>query len=547
MVSPFGQQLQVSVSKSYGQGHEIVVFSDGKFGIFWSQSSSEDMLRGRVFDQSGKRVTAEENYLWPGDRPVSYLTDYTFSGNADGLGYLLTYSVNEYSYTNLTLYNKFQFPVKTYEYDDGLVDYNRQFDPKHAAIQLHDGSFVLAISRVQNPEDYENWLYEVVYQRFDKDLKPVGDQVQLYSDLPSRPTDIDLKPTSGDGFEVLLLDHEVRPFRPGPTEIVLETGAVVETWVQNGDIWASIDDHSAFRVNATTEGDQINPHIAALGGDRFVISWETRTQPPSSGYSFGLDLDAQIFRATEHTLPDNPLLHRPGLVDGSSPASEVLTGSNGRNTFYFDRGEITGDDRITNFQAHDVLVTNAPLWDSNPGGVIRYGDNDLLDLDGVDEPRDTVKIDNSDRLRLIGEAGDGVFVYARGEVRPFGAKESRLGDNVLTGDASDRKTDMFFLDLNLGLDLGRDAIANFGLKDILVTTSKLYDGNKDGIIQFGAGALLDYRVAKNDSLGQAAISDLEGKAVKALEFDGTVSANGVDYFVYSRVGSPDLNLEYLLG
>lgn len=98
---------------------------------------------------------------------------------------------------------------------------------------------------------------------------------------------------------------------------------------------------------------------------------------------------------------------------------------------------------------------------------------------------------------------------------------------------------MFFFDTALGLDFGDDRITNFGTEDLLVTTTALDDADGDGRIDFGGNRLLDFAEG-----GSARINN---GAVRSLEFDGSVTRDGVEYFVYSRVGSTDTNSDDLFG
>ena len=78
-----------------------------------------------------------------------------------------------------------------------------------------------------------------------------------------------------------------------------------------------------------------------------------------------------------------------------------------------------------------------------------------------------------------------------------------------------------------------DTINKYGSNDILVTTTKLFDSNNDGIVSFGKNKILDF----TGGTGSANIVDENGKAVRALEYDGVVEHDGVSYYVYSAVGS----------
>jgi hypothetical protein len=105
---------------------------------------------------------------------------------------------------------------------------------------------------------------------------------------------------------------------------------------------------------------------------------------------------------------------------------------------------------------------------------------------------------------------------------------------VLTGDVKDKAANTFFFDTALASDLGKDKVINFGSKDFIVMTSELArDGgmptiaSHDGTFSFYDG--LD--------LGTVAVTDLAGRTVTTLEFDGEQIAGGTHYYVYSLVGS----------
>lgn len=102
------------------------------------------------------------------------------------------------------------------------------------------------------------------------------------------------------------------------------------------------------------------------------------------------------------------------------------------------------------------------------------------------------------------------------------------GNDVLTGGEG---ADVFVFH-NATEATGRDRITDFGADDVLVTTARIFDSNEDGVIDFGRNRVLDLVGG-----GQVTISDSAGKAVRALEFDGSFVDGGVTYYVYSRVNS----------
>jgi VCBS repeat-containing protein len=241
---------------------------------------------------------------------------------------------------------------------------------------------------------------------------------------------------------------------------------------------------------------------------------------------------------------DCPTVDRAGTQDGSSSSDQVLTGPAYHNTFYFDNGGDVGDDRITNFAADDILVTDLALRDANGDGFIGFGGGGILNLSG--SSGGTVVVEGIRSLRFLGEACEDNWVYGAAYVRPDEAIEGFvLTDDALAGDAGDAATDVFFFDTALDLDLGADSIANFGSNDVLVTTTRIADSNNDGIIGFGADRMLDLPGGVGGpgdpglagDGGMVGLTDLAGVALKSLEYDGSVTQNGVTYYVYSAIGS----------
>jgi VCBS repeat-containing protein len=240
--------------------------------------------------------------------------------------------------------------------------------------------------------------------------------------------------------------------------------------------------------------------------------------------------------------PVNTLLTRAGTQDGSSAADQVLTGPAYQNSFFFDVAKSTGNDTIANFGNNDVIVVNKALYDGNRDGIISLSKSKL----NIDAPNgnDTVVIAGTSALRLLGTDENGMVVYADASVRPKGATESKLGDDRLTGDAGDKKKNVFFFDTALDIDLGDDRVDNFGARDIIVTTSKLVDGDNDGSISLTGGVLrlTGGTGGPGDSIlaGEGGTVDLHllgGASASALEFDGSVVRNGTTYYVYSLDGS----------
>lgn len=223
------------------------------------------------------------------------------------------------------------------------------------------------------------------------------------------------------------------------------------------------------------------------------------------------------------------------MHDGSAATNDVLTGTAGADTYYFNLDSRSGADKVSAFGHNDVLATNRKIFDSNNDGVIAFSSN-KLSIDGAGG-KDSVMLPGVKALRLLGSDDHGVYVYADASVRPKGALEGTLGDDSFKGDAGDRSKQVDFFDTALDLYLGKDKVANFGAKDLLVTTSALAL-DASGHVSAGAdGAFaLTGPVAGHD-LGHVAFTDMSGAAVAQLEFDGSTSHAGTTYYVYSAIGS----------
>lgn len=232
--------------------------------------------------------------------------------------------------------------------------------------------------------------------------------------------------------------------------------------------------------------------------------------------------------------PVTPPVGKPTIQDGSSSASQTLTGTSGNDMFFFDIAKNSGTDTIKNFSHEDVLATTAKLFDGNGDGIIKFAANSLsLDAPNSD---DYAVIEGVSALRLMGTDAAGRYIYADASVRPQGAEEGTLANDKLSGDSTEKTASQFFFDTALGRDLGHDTLSNFGNKDVLVTTVALPDDGT-GHVKLGAKGMLDLGSNASVDLGDVTIGGLKGASVSTLEFDGAVSHDGTTYYVYSLDGS----------
>lgn len=233
-----------------------------------------------------------------------------------------------------------------------------------------------------------------------------------------------------------------------------------------------------------------------------------------------------------------------GTVVDLNAGNDVIDGAMyaGPTTFYSSSAN-TGTDTIRNFGKNDILVVDQKLYDSNNDGIITFGSNRVLDTDGPQGGTDTINFAGSiGGLRYLGTDGAGHHAYADMSVRKKGWLEGTLADDTRST-AGGNKTVLF--DTALDLAWGNDTVTGFGVGDRIVTTSAIYDGNRDRKIDFGADRLLDlngdatlHGGPQNNASpwGKVQVTGENGEAITALfltnvETVGT-GAKAVTYYYY---------------
>lgn len=201
------------------------------------------------------------------------------------------------------------------------------------------------------------------------------------------------------------------------------------------------------------------------------------------------------------------------VVDNT--ADQVIEAANaGSDTVYAAIDYVLGAD-----VEHLVLTGDARTGTGNAlaNRLTGSAGNDMLyGLDGMDLLRGGAGAD-----RLDGGAG--------GDWLDGGA-----GGDTLVGGAGG--SDIFFFGTdNAG---SRDTILDFGAGDLLVTSVQIRDGNNDGIIDFGRNKVLDLGGA-----GSVVIRDEAGVGMTRLYYNGSYSADGTDYYIYSmsKTANPALD------
>lgn len=216
-------------------------------------------------------------------------------------------------------------------------------------------------------------------------------------------------------------------------------------------------------------------------------------------------------------------------LDGGR-GNDRLIGGGDDDTFVFRTAGSTGTDRIADFAGGDVLVVDKALVGSLATSVNGFIN---LDTDG-----DKLQFENRkpSALRFLGEE-EGQFYYGDAAVRPLAngsgqrVYESTVADDTITGSRSQAITDVFFYDTANAAPTSGDDVLTFTARDLFVTTTKIASDRSDNLVYFSDGEL-----DLTGHGGTVSLRNFNG-IVNALEFDGTVTRDGVDYFVYSSIGS----------
>jgi Ca2+-binding RTX toxin-like protein len=145
--------------------------------------------------------------------------------------------------------------------------------------------------------------------------------------------------------------------------------------------------------------------------------------------------------------------------------------------------------------------------------------------------------------RFYSSAGDDLIRGGGGDDEIWARREDFEprpvdGDDILIGGAgadvmhAGSGSDIFVFDKADGV--ATDEIWGLSAEDMILVEGAIYDSNRDGVITFGGDKKLDL-----PSKGEVAIYGENGKQIRALEFDGQATFDGVSYYVYSLVGSAD--------
>lgn len=289
--------------------------------------------------------------------------------------------------------------------------------------------------------------------------------------------------------ELLYVDPDVGSLRigagdwydPGFRESFTILGSYLRETVYTGGgndvIHDTIDGYNEDRE--WSEGDFFGDQLAGGGGNDtyYVNSGITKLYEQVQGLDFSSEPDASG--------PD------AGGID------QVIASVSFTLSDYIENLTLVGDAESGEGNGIDNVIKGNGTYNY----LIGYGGEDLLSGRG-----------SGDYL----QGGDGSDVLVGG-----------AGSDSMQGDAG---RDLFVFRALDGP--GLDRIFDFSSADALVTDAKLFDSNNDGVISVGKDkqyALGDGRFVK--------ITNASGVTTTKLEYDGSLTIDGVEFFVYSTLKS----------
>jgi len=219
------------------------------------------------------------------------------------------------------------------------------------------------------------------------------------------------------------------------------------------------------------------------------------------------------------------------LANGSA---DLIAGHDGESDVFVVADGLVGDDTIDNFERIDSLVTHKKIFDGNNDGYIVFGANGVLDVDRYGSGNSKAGADqltltgSTAVLRYLGTKDGSDFVYADAAVRlDLLAAHSNTIEGTVGNDSFDasQARNIYLYDTALGINLGGDTITGFGCGDYIVTTHQIYDGNGDGVINWGYNDVLDLAAGE----GAPSVTGPDTNPGGQIDFAGEVSSLTLDH------------------
>jgi hypothetical protein len=249
-------------------------------------------------------------------------------------------------------------------------------------------------------------------------------------------------------------------------------------------------------------------------------------------------------------------------------AGDVIFGDIQADAYYVDNSHplrSVGDKVFTSFGFNDSLLTKSPIYDAADDGYIVLEANGALAIERTQEnfagPAAFNLINENgsaiEALRTLGtKAGtelNGAYVYADAATRidlinlVGDSLESNSFNRVSEGNVANDKLfgsaahDYFLYDTALGLDLGQDVLLDLSSGDTIVTTTALWDGNRDGVIEFGSNRMLDlpgaFGGARSDESRHPGGQVVFEEGITALIYAGSQTVGAHTYYYYDATSA----------
>jgi hypothetical protein len=197
---------------------------------------------------------------------------------------------------------------------------------------------------------------------------------------------------------------------------------------------------------------------------------------------------------------------------------------------------------IKGFDKGDALVLDAPLYDGNGDGIVKFGKNGVLDLNGPDDGGDMLAFADAGigkiGLVMVGTTevnGVTKYIYARAdssEAEKADALAQVNDEGTVGGDETFVVTD------------NEAGIKSFDNAESLLVDAPLPDGNGDGVITLGGNGILDLDGA---DAGEDTIN-FEDPEIEELGliYSGTVERHGETKYIYNRADASASDIDIAL-
>ncbi|MCP4343110.1 MAG: hypothetical protein GY799_30605, partial [Desulfobulbaceae bacterium] len=297
------EKLVNTYTTSYQWYPSVATLADGSYVITWTSNAQDgdvDGIYAQRYYANGNAIGNEfqVNTETTDDQASPYIAAFN-----DG-GFIITWHSEEQDGSSWGIY------AQQYDANGNTVDNEFRVNTNTTSLQanpyvtsLADNGFVIAWQDISQDGDF----YGIYAQQYDANGNTIGSE--------------------------FLVNTETANSQSSPTIAGLTIGGYVITWsslTQDGDangIYAQRYDAngatvgSEFQVNTETASDQSSPHIAALTGGGFIITWESFAQ---DGSNYGIY--AQMYDSNGNTVGSEFLINTTTSDHQREPRITTING-----------------------------------------------------------------------------------------------------------------------------------------------------------------------------------------------------------------------------